>query len=1004
MKFSEITIVLGLSILSVLTSCGDNTFSLEDIHGSSFPFRHQITAIKDIPGDSILVATDDGTITFFDTKRINSKPLLRDGGGTVYDMTIRNGFLYFTIQDGGIRKVNLKNNVSESFKIPTKGTEYSPYEILLSEDGNTIYGATSNGIYRWNAHKSDDCGIPLDSLSDAKPRRFYSVVRSGNNRLVFGGDDGVYEWSASKMDLHKITDEATTAIKAGLQLSGQQIKAIEDGSDEAKPYNASFNREPKSFIGKDGYIYAISERTVECADSLGRIVATIELPERHLSRPRNKSCRALCLIKDSFLYVAPGGNQLYRIPLAPYFCSEEIISICLNDRNGIYALSANNDLYSIPLGISNASARFGKAEYIRTVMKGEAISLSGSCGDTVFVNSGGTIYSLVGKRRVVRGPVNSQNGKITCNLFVGKSLYQGKEDMVRVYDYSDSLCPYVPIKDYIPKIGELHLREGISDYYPNKLCFVDGKLVIGTLHNGVYFVDTHKCENEYVCLIDTLPPHKVLDISSVDSTAFVLTDGSLHRFVFTGDHADCVEWELSEFGGNDRQFNRILPIAEDRVYMFSDGYDFGAYEFIESGDGKWEQSGAIGASCLLSDAVCLEDIGTPIFCGSNGLTTGDSHIAVHKPSFYSFRRLDAATYWYGRVILFAALLLILSLIAVSYIKYEQWISHWRTKKMTEDISRSLDKLEGFPRDTVASCNLALRKADEIKEKFHLPELNIRLDTIIEKIVECRNEATKKVYQEQIDGLVKSVNDESGYIANLIKELVEISPGLDKLEENIVKFGKEGEKLKILAKIGQEIVEARAKAQIIETSFLQQREQIEEIFMTRAQTELWSEEVRRNAEKEKFAAIENAKNVLDAEYGRNEAIRRYNGLVNDFFREYKSDRFSGEDSSYLEKESERFGKIFKDWEGGKMDPEEKEPSYYRRSFLFFPLSEDTKTGRWLLNMDTTFQIRRSEWKNKTTTNNNGGTVYHRLHTFGKESEYSLVVLICRAGLKTLEGEK
>lgn len=112
-------------------------------------------------------------------------------------------------------------------------------------------------------------------------------------------------------------------------------------------------------------------------------------------------------------------------------------------------------------------------------------------------------------------------------------------------------------------------------------------------------------------------------------------------------------------------------------------------------------------------------------------------------------------------------------------------------------------------------------------------------------------------------------------------MVEISPGLDKLEENIAKFGKEGEKLKILAKIGQEIVEARAKAQIIETSFLQQREQIEEIFMTRAQTELWSEEKRRNAEKEKFAAIENAKNVLDAEYGRNEAIRRYNGLVNDF---------------------------------------------------------------------------------------------------------------------------
>ena len=62
-------------------------------------------------------------------------------------------------------------------------------------------------------------------------------------------------------------------------------------------------------------------------------------------------------------------------------------------------------------------------------MKGEAISLAGSCGDTVFVNSGGSIYSLIGKRRVVRGPVNSQNGKITCNLFVGKSLYQGTLDL-----------------------------------------------------------------------------------------------------------------------------------------------------------------------------------------------------------------------------------------------------------------------------------------------------------------------------------------------------------------------------------------------------------------------------------------------------------------------------------------------------------------------------------------------------------------------------------------------
>lgn len=670
MKLPEIAVALGLSALSVLSSCRDNNLSLDDVHGGYFPFRSQITAIRDVPGnsDSILLATDDGEIMFFDTKRISRSTLSSTGCETIYDMTIHDGCLYYAVRDGGIGKVSLRGDgkpergAEEWFRInEIKGTQYSPYGILLSEDGKTIYGATSNGIYRWETDRTDICGIPLHPSGDDAQRRFYSVTRRGDvtqnhgtnqhrDVIFFGGDEGVLKLTLQNLKVltERIYDESVTALNGRFQLSGNRLTEIGGGQNKAGSYSVSFNRKPRNFVVNGGYAYAVSQRAVECADiSSGRIVAVIELPEKRLSRPRNKSCRAICLIKNSFLYVAPGGNRLYRIPLAPYLKSEEIISVCQGGENEIYALSESNDLYSVQLRKeSDGVIRFENPEYVRTVMKGEAISLAGACGDTVFVSSGDSICGLIGKRRIV-GISTDRNDKITCNLFVGTSLYQGKHDMVRVYDYSKTIEKPREIKKY--ESGPwLRGKDGIKDYYPTKLCMAGDRLVIGTLHNGVYYVD--KNMSEPVCLIDASPALRVLDISPADSAAFVLTADTLYSFVFAEECCRRSRWNIPEFGNESGKFNRILPVSEDRIYLFSDGYDFGAYEFILDSDGKWRHRGTVGESALLCDALSFGTAGIPVFCGSDGLSTDSSFAAVHRPSLYAVRKIDAETYWYGRAV------------------------------------------------------------------------------------------------------------------------------------------------------------------------------------------------------------------------------------------------------------------------------------------------------------------------------------------------------------------
>ena len=479
-------------------------------------------------------------------------------------------------------------------------------------------------------------------------------------------------------------------------------------------------------------------------------------------------------------------------------------------------------------------------------------------------------------------------------------------------------------------------------------------MIFGTLHNGVYSVNVLSDSLEYKCLIDTLYTPKVNDIQSFDNTAFVLTKDSLYRFGFDkGPGVKTGQWSIEQFGTKAFSYDRILPVAIDKVYLYSDDNNFsrGVWGFSLNKSNDWECTDTLSHSSSINDALFIKDLGLPVFCGSMGISYGDKglEMAVNRPSLYTLRRIHAETYWWGLALAIFTLFVFAVLVVYSYLEYGKRKVKNEIKQIGEKNLKLANGLEMRPRRTVSELNDIIVGAKDGMEKLHLREVYMKLTRIIDQATADIHVIEEQEERDRFHHLAKEVRAwtldsfHSGYVTKLTEELISMSGSSIQLSCNIEKYKNDCERLKTLDEIGEIINEIKTLVsgnQMSEGSIIEN-------------------------ERER-------KEQLDAAYMEKVKV---------FFSYYADE----------DKETSEWGKVFK------KAVDKKRPSTYKLSFMFFPLSVKDNEGEWLPTLLGNFPTRKSEWKN-------GGRPPYYLLNFMDTADYGLFRLIAGAGLRNLEGKE
>lgn len=628
-----------VAALFLLVGCSDGmkSFEWDQIGGEAFLFPSPITALVESESDgSLLVGTSNGVIASFNTLDGLFTVLDEDGDGkTIYDIVANGAGVFYAVRDGGVRrKDGWGHGEKTEVRIGTKGTEYSPYRILVdTSSSRRLYFGTSNGAFSMPLDEPADTAVALKAAPHNGPLGYFSLCDTGSG-LIFAGEDGAF-----------ITPEGAEGGYEriyGLPSDGRKrsVRALHDGyllredgilwDYGAKRQVAGFRHSPLNFVVRGDYVYAVSVSALEIVNIRdGGEAYTVRLPERHLNRARNQSCRQIALVRDEFLYVAPGGSALYRIPLAPYG-GEGVVSLC-SGGGRLYALTARNDLYSMRSETGRKAGRwhyqysFGREDQVRLLGTGTDRGLFVSVNDTVRSYSG----HVLSDDPVYRTDLFGEEKAVTCNFLVDSVLYQGRRDMVRAYRKgAETSGP----ESFPKKPGDcLECRDGADDYYPSKLavarCGGKDVLVVGTLHSGIVIRDPEDAGALFECLMRASDYSKVLDIQAVGNTVYVLDDRRLSRFILEDGGKPSVPdtVSLSSLGGTGGYLNRVSALSSGECYVYSDYCDFspGAYRLTFPEDGNPVVESTVLEGMTVSDAALSGD-GDLLFATSKGVMRLDS--------------------------------------------------------------------------------------------------------------------------------------------------------------------------------------------------------------------------------------------------------------------------------------------------------------------------------------------------------------------------------------------
>lgn len=789
--------------ITLLYSCKEEPkLTFESYQGEAFDFHSPITALsKSEDSSQILVATSRGTVASFNPDNGLFSELSSFDCGTIYDMCTVRGKLYYSVQDGGIRCGDI------SYSIEDKGLQFSPYSIFLSPEGSTLYAATSNGAYRWDdltRANSTHFAKPIMKKDEAKPLRIYNIKTDVNDAVVLAGEEGICRIQGH--DTTYLYNSPVVAMHGEYFLTNNG--AFHRMSDLERKL-VQFNNSPVSFQVVDSLIYAVSLTSVEIADTKGNYKRCITLPEKNTHRIKNNSLRNICLVHDSYIYIANGENALYRIPLGLPNPSERMTSICDNKCGTLYALSSNNDLYEKKKDHCNFS-------YVRSFPAEKRVRLLDAFGDTLIVLNNDTLIYLFGTKKTGSAFVQnnlSLDSKVTCRYFKSSdNFYEGRIDCIRKYD---SKTPDGKTID----VSNIFYGKDTIDYYPTSIDIIQNRLVFATLHSGVF---AQKSDMTFCGLLNDPEDISIKDINSFGQSLFILTSKNLSRFHFSEDTIKLSgQWRRALFSEDAAFLNRIVPKNDSCIYLYSNDYPYcrGIREYeLSEGMSPRQINKNADKTLQINNAFLESQDSILISSGNMGVAIGDlSIIPVLRPSFYGFRKWIADTYWWGILIIVAGVLFFVLFGIYLLFFYPKHRNIKLIKKTIDDNNHLLDTIESRQRRTEEEIKGVLKDAMDIQNQLHFHELEQRLVNLVTSakkelrdIEENREAEEFKLYVKEEQEIINKEYP-NGYIPVLFSELVLLSNGdlqsfkqnigLFKKEENVASKGKTINRLKLLDEFG-----------------------------------------------------------------------------------------------------------------------------------------------------------------------------------------------------------
>lgn len=704
-------------IISLNCACSsDNEISLADTDAEMFLYDSPITALTDA-GDSLLLGTARGDIVSFSLMNGTFRHLFHDEEGRyIYKVLKADDSYLYSVQDGGIKHVLADGRVNRYPLNPYKESNYSAYDIIYS-DGD-IYAATSNGVYYWC--EADTYGKRLDEsiqndLNDAVLSRFYSIQRSEDKieGFVCAGEAGLYDFTATG-DAECLRSFAILSNHDGITLS-RDGNVYDDGR-----YLTQVGIPATDFVCTDRHLYAMSLYAIEVVDmSDGAHVATINLPERR-SLYKNVSCRSFSLIKDDYIYVAPGGCTLYRLPAYEHMTdSREVVQVCAAGENSAYFLTLENDLYRYD--IHDCST-----DYRRSFDETEDVKLICAGTDYIIVTIDGVYYELTGKRFTDERYLSDLNrlnkSKVLWHLHDGERLYQGQVDRIREYSRSTGWC----INQEFEQLD-----------YPKLAALYDRKLIVNTLHDGSYLLNDGRFEK-----LDGVSDPMIKDVHAADDMICALTDNSISikGLTMTKDnhHVNIM------MNASYKHLTDIL-VLNDREFVTFSTYNRWCKGFVlynEGDDSTWKPTRYLMAH-VINDAVSVG--GKIVAGGTMGISVlhpgGKNTVTdVPAPTFLE-KNVLAWKYPWG-IVIYLAILLGLSALFVwvvivcrrYYLKYKMkkisasfmnWVEGEYKGKYVRSLARQLIK-------SSADCKKLCTNVAMFKKMK--PELD-RWDAFIDEVVE-----------------------------------------------------------------------------------------------------------------------------------------------------------------------------------------------------------------------------------------------------------------------------
>ena len=679
-----------LVLFSAIACNSVNNSTLEQVGGERFHYHSPITCIEDA-GDSLLLGTAAGKIISFDLSDGDMREVYTTGtpDRTIYQiMDLGADGLLYSVQDEGLSRV-LPDRSRREYLIEGKETSYSAYSTICDKQSGRIYAATSNGVYFWN--DSDLYGHRIDTILVKDPNngvsnRFYTLEFSSKETLRCAGENGVMEFYLDTQTGQVLNSSPTAAEHSGriLSLDNEQ-NCIDFREDESYFYNLSFS---------SVYVHEKSS---------GKHIKTIELPEKRHSQIKNKSCRAFSLVKGNYLYVAPGGFTLYKIPLAScWSSSEEVTQLCHGTGDEVYFLTAENDLFRLDVASE-------ECEYLRSFEQNSEVYLVGMDGDEeLIVLNNDSYYALSGSRmhdETALKDINAQKvGKILWNRYQNDTLYQGQVDKIRSYVRKGEWA----LEHTFEQSGDLVLSVG-SDYYPESAEISPEGLYVNTLHDGFYELSDGSFKKD-----ESLSSHKVKDFSVFDSTLFVLSD----RVVTIKREGDYFSCSIDVQADVDRYFSDIISVSSTEFYAYAvdNIWCKGLYGFDgETGVAKvLLPAHTVNAALYLKDKLVVGGNMGLAFVAEDGNVL--STISVERPSEFK-RALLNWHYPYG-VALFVLLLVVVLIFSIFTIRlYVRFLARRKRERFEMQHEQAMNRL-------------SLELHSWVNENYNSRYIRILADTLI----------------------------------------------------------------------------------------------------------------------------------------------------------------------------------------------------------------------------------------------------------------------------------